>query len=362
MSINIVPRPDKPSETQSTSQSSQAKSARERAIAKLSGNKPEAAPAKAAEIIEQSAPQEPKVSLEDAVSEQKEVQENTIESSDSIDSLKASEVTKSEEEVKSESKDPLSSHYAAMARKEKALRAKVQQQELQFKAKEEAIRAKEEALKAKEEEYKSGYFNKAEFSKDPWKYLAEAGITYDQLTEMALTQQSVPPQVMSQIQKLEKQLQEEREERKKYEENSKKSQEEAQSNAYKQAVEALKRDASSLVKDNPEFELVASTDSVQDVVTLIEETFKEEGILLSVEEAAAEVEKYLEEEALKLAKLKKIQSKLQPTQSKTEEGKVEVKFQAKQPQMKTLTNSIGQEKPLTARERAILAMKGDLKK
>ena len=62
--------------------------------------------------------------------------------------------------------DPISTQYANLARKEKALRARVMQQEQAIKAKEAAFLAKEEALKAKESEYQSKYISKDRLSQD----------------------------------------------------------------------------------------------------------------------------------------------------------------------------------------------------
>jgi len=107
-----------------------------------------------------------------------------------------------------------------------------------------------------------------------------------------------------------------------------------------------------------QYELIAATGSIDDVVELIERTFTEEGRLVPVEEAAQAIEDYLAEEAYKLSKLKKIQQKLAPSaQAKPEQKQTE---QPKQPQtqMKTLTNAVGTQRQLSARERAIAAFEG----
>jgi hypothetical protein len=93
-------------------------------------------------------------------------------------------------------------------------------------------------------------------------------------------------------------------------------------------------------------------------VELIERTFKQYGVLLSVEDAAKQVEDYLVEEAFKLTKLKKIQQRLAPAQ-KPVEAKLEPQ---KQPQtLKTLTNAVSSSGRVSVRERAIAAFKGQLK-
>ncbi len=100
----------------------------------------------------------------------------------------------------------------------------------------------------------------------------------------------------------------------------------------------------------------------RDVVDLIEKTFKEDGILLTEDEAAQQVEDYLTEEAYKLANLKKIQKRLQTSSASTSTSATPAKSAEtpKQSQpMKTLTNAVGTSRQLTSKERAILAFKGE---
>ena len=131
-----------------------------------------------------------------------------------------------------------------------------------------------------------------------------------------------------------------------------------QTDAYKQAITQIRSDTKKLVTASEEFEAIANTNSVDDVVELIERTFKQDGTLLTVEEAAKQVEDYLVEEAFKLTKLKKIQQRL-ATAQKPAEPKLEP---TKQPQtMKTLTNAVSSPGKLSVRERAIAAFKGELK-
>ncbi len=366
----IIPRGNSAASApvETVGQSPSQKSARERAIAKLQGsNIPKEKPVEAAPSLEA----EPEKTLEAAVAESApEVHKDPIESIDSSESVEtASEDTKPEDKP-AESKDPLSSQYAVLARKEKALRAKVQQQDAAIKAREDALKQREEALLAKDNQYKQGYVSKEDFQKNPWKYLAESGISYDQITEMALNQSKADPHMTAKMEALEAKLAAQEEAFKKRDEEFNRKQEETQTAAYKQALKAIERNVSTLVKDNPEYELIANTGSVQDVVELIEDVYKNgmgdeypAGTVLDDDTAAKMVEEYLEEEALKLSKLKKIQSKLQIPGTKTVTFKEsEANTGSKQPQqMKTLTNAVGVQKPLTARERAILAMRGELK-
>jgi hypothetical protein len=262
-------------------------------------------------------------------------------------------------------KDSLSNQYAQLARREKALRAKALQQEQALKAKEAEIAAKEAALRAQEEQYKNGYISKQRLKEQTLEALAEADISYDAITQQLINSQTSPqdPRLTAHIAKLEAKIAE-------LENNTKKSQEayeEQQSAAYKAAVAQIKTDVSSLVATDPAYETIRYTGSEDEVVRLIEEVYNNDGVLMTVEEAAAEVEKELEERMYKvLSKTEKLKKRLVPaTQPATEEAKAATQKPqetVKQQQtMKTLTNTVTGSRKLTARERAILAMKGELK-
>lgn len=269
--------------------------------------------------------------------------------------------TSSVEEPKAETKapeakeDPISTQYANLARKEKALRARALQQDQALKAKEAAIAAKEAELKAKESEYSNKYISKDRLSQDTLNALADAGLTYDQITELMLNQQD--PQKVER-QQYEKKLEAKIKDLEDKQLEIQRKAESQQTDAYKQAINQIKSDTKKLVFASPEFETIKETNSVDDVVELIERTFKQDGTLLTVEDAAKQVEDYLVEEAFKLTKLKKIQQRLAPA-LKPAEVKQEP---TKQPQtMKTLTNAVSSSGKLSTRDRAIAAFKGELK-
>lgn len=252
--------------------------------------------------------------------------------------------------------EPLSSQYAILARKEKALR----QREQQLKTREEAFKQSDQAAKAPQAPApldESKYISKDRLTNDPFSVLTELGLTYDQLTELALNGPKPKEIELSNQIKL---LQEEMKLLKGETESNKKSFQDQQTQTYKQAVAQIRNEAKILVDRDPNFETIKETGSLNDVVELIEEKFKQDGILLTVEEAAQQVEDYLLEEALKLAKIKKIQQKLM---LKAAEPLAEQDSQSKQSQsLKTLTNSVGSTRQLSARERATLAFEGKLKR
>jgi hypothetical protein len=263
----------------------------------------------------------------------------------------SSEEAKPAEEAKPS--EPLSSQYATLARREKLIR----QQAQQLKAREQALKAAEEAAKApaKPAFNESDYVRKSDLLEDTFGTLNQIGLGYDKLTEKALNAPSSEQLAfMQEIKRLTAKIEALEGETK----STKQTFEDNQRLARTQAEKQIKNDVSSLVKSDPAFETIAATDSIQDVVDLITRTYDEDGILMSVEDAAREVEEYLVEEALKLSRLNKIQQKLAPKAA----SEPKQSTAPQQQQIKTLTNSVSSSRPMSAKERAILAFQGKLGK
>lgn len=348
--MKISPVAGPASVAQNTAQDAQkAATARERAIAVLQGSN-KAAPQPAQ--VEQTPPA---VAHAQANSNVSEGQSEQVEAPVSTPEVPAPSESKTTEE-------PISSQYAVLARREKAYRAKVQAQDAALKAREAELAEREAKLTAKDSTYEKDYIPKSKLTEDTIQTLLEAGISYEKITEMALEQQgsTLDPQTKRVIQK----LQEEIKELKADSEGTKKSITKQQEENYKQAVNQIRQDVKSLVTDGgEEFEAINATDSVDDVVELIEKTFKEDGILLTNEEAAKEVEKELIERISKYSRLSKIQQKYQTQSKASPETSVKTASGEKQPQSpKTLTNGMTNSKQLSSRERAILAFEGKLSK
>ncbi len=264
--------------------------------------------------------------------------------------------------------EPLSSQYAQLARKEKALRSQAQQ----VKAQNDALAAREAAIKAKESELNGdSYIKKDRISTETLKVLEEAGLSYEQITQMMLNGPSQEAQQQaSMISKLEAKIAALEEGQNKTTKNF----EDSQKNAYTQAVNQIRNEAKRAVYTNPEYETIKETNSVNDVVDLITQTFENgldeahpKGTLLTVDEAAVMVEEHLAEEAFKLTNLSKIKKRLAAatvaTVPSTTSGKLADKTSGeKQPAtMKTLTNRDGTARKLSASERAVLVFRGELK-
>lgn len=262
-----------------------------------------------------------------------------------------------EEPTKTE--DPvLARQFAQLARQEKALRAKQAQQDQAYRQKEAELKAKEEALQAKDQQYNQGYISREELAKNPLKYLTEAGMSYDKLTEQVLNAGALDPRVEAHISKLEAKIQQ----LEQATEKVSKSAEQKQAEDYQLAIKQIDREVKVLVDADDSYEAIKSTGSYKDVRDLIERTYKEDGYIMTTEEAANLVENELIEEIMKVTKIGKIKSRLQPSTpvAKTQETKQpEPKPQTQDtPKMKTLTNNIGASRPLSARERAIAVFKG----
>lgn len=257
--------------------------------------------------------------------------------------------------------DPASRQFAQLAKREKQLRQQFQKQEDAFKAREAALQAREQQLSSQPKTDLSNYYSKDQIKQNYLQVLVDAGVPIEEAVQQLVNTSNTPrdPRTEATISELKQQINELRQAN----EDSKKNQIEAQNQQYQAAVKQIRTDVTNLVKTDPAYEIIKATGSVKDVVELITETYNKDGVLLSIEEAAQQVEDYLSEEALKLTKLQKIQkrqaelsAKSKPLSTPKTPGAV-----GSQPQpMKTLTNAVASSRPLTAKERAILAFKGQL--
>ena len=242
-----------------------------------------------------------------------------------------------------------------LARQERALRAKVQQQNQALKQREADLKAKEAELEAKYRQPDlSEYISKSRIKEDALSVLEEAGTNWDELTQQALSRQPTDPRVMTTIQKLEAKIQQ----LEKANSDSQQTQKQRDQAQYQAAVKQIKSDAKQLVYTDPEFETVKAMNAVNDVVELIERTYQEDGVVLSVEDAAKEVENYLVEEAMKVTQIDKIKKRLAaPKASELKTDEKSQTNQQKQP-MKTLTNAGSSTRKISVRERAIARANG----
>lgn len=290
-----------------------------------------------------------KVSVEELSAIQPKQQAEQPETQDNITPEKTQDQPKVDPE--------LQRRFDQMQRQERALRAKAQQEAQKLKAREDAIAAKEKELAGRTQFNPDDYIPKARLKQDALGTLEAEGITtYDDITQRAMNRQPVDPVLQNTIQQLQEQIKD----LKAQSENSQKAMTQQQQANYQAAVKQIKADAKQLVYTDPEFETVKAMNAVNDVVELIEQTFAKDGVVLSVEEAAKEVENYLVEEAMKITQIEKIRKRMAAANASQLKSDVKPQTQ-QQPQMKTLTNATSSTRPLTTRERAIAAAEGRLK-
>ncbi len=272
------------------------------------------------------------------------------------------EVTAAEPEAPAEAERsvtpaPLSQQYAILAKKDKALR----QREQQLRAREAALAPKSEPAPAQVPSNafdQTKFVSKDELAKNPFGVLNQLGLSYDKLVDIVTNGPSHEQlSTQSEIQAMREELKALRAEA----EGTKKSFETSQAEQNAQALNMMKKEATKLVASDESYEMLKlNPNAINDVVKLIERTYEEDGEFLSVAEAASQIEELLAEEAMKYARAKKIQSRLTPAQAAVA-AKTNGPAQ-KSGELKTLTNSLGTSRPLTSKERAILAFGGQLKK
>lgn len=257
-----------------------------------------------------------------------------------VEAVKSQQAAPDAQSTKQPETDPRMEQFA---RKERQLR-KLQQE----------IAKEREAMKSKQSEYETNYIPKNRLSEDPLSVLNEAGVSYDKLTELILSQPNTNDPTIRALRSEIKAI-------KDAQEASRRAGEEAQSAQYEQAIKQIKNEVKLMVDGSQDYETIKEM-GMQDAVTeLIQQTFNEEGYLMDISEAAKQVEEHLIEESVKMAQLKKVQSRLAP---KAPEVSEKVKAQDAQ-HPKTLTHNMTQESSskLSAkakRERAIAAFYGKI--
>lgn len=219
-----------------------------------------------------------------------------------------------------------------------------------------ALRKAQQDLKAEQEAWKqeqAKYLSRDTLTSDPLKALAEAGISQDRLVELQLNQSSPPSEVET--------LKQEIAELKKLVAGVDDKFISRDKQAYDSAIKTITRDAELLVNSDPAYETLKAlgSEGSNAVVDLIKKQFAIDGTVLDVEDAAKQIEEVATEREYarvsKLMQLAKIKERLAP---KTEEIPVTETNKSQQSslsQAKTLNNNMGVSRPLTARERAILA-------
>jgi antitoxin component HigA of HigAB toxin-antitoxin module len=230
------------------------------------------------------------------------------------------------------------------ARKEKQLR-RMQQQ----------LQQEKQAMEAKLKGYETDYVPKSRIKEDPITAMMEAGYSHEEIYQRLLNSTpNTDPTIKAmenKIKALEDRLA-----------NGQKQAEESTQQQYQQAVKQIDREIKLMVDSDNEFETIKASEAHSAVTELIEQTYKDEGYLMDIKEAARQVENYLVEQGLKMAQLNKVKSKLQPTVEEIQ-AKPTTKAATTTVTPKTLTNNMQQEPQKRTSEkermaRALAAFKG----
>lgn len=237
----------------------------------------------------------------------------------------ASEPTKAQapeqapaQEVKAEP-EKLSPQFAALARKEKALRLEARR-----------IKLEREEVKAEKDKFKTqDYIPKDRLTKETLQVLAEAGLSQDQIAQLLLNNPTPIAPKDPTISKLEAQVAELMDKLSKTETDFKDN----QTKAYDQAVNQIRNDVKLMIDSDPSYETIKARNLQESVVKHIERTFHEDGVMLTNEQAAQEVEEALREETKRLTSLSYMKPEPVPQAPKQE-------TQMKQQPVRTLTHDM----------------------
>lgn len=340
-------------------QASPAQSARQAAMAAFMGNQqaPQAAPAQQTEAVANPNNVSPE-EMSAIIPKKDEELQLDGKQPDNI------EATDEKPEDKTPEDPALSRQFAKLAQQEKALRAKAAQQEQAYKAREADLAAREAKLtqQPKQQFDQSKYVSIDDLKYNALSVLEKAGVSYEQLTNQLLNPVQTDPAMQAHIAKLEAKLAAIEEQTN----TQKTSFEKQQEQAYKAAVKQIETDVTNLVNKDPSFEAIKHAGAYKDVVDLIEQTYHKDGYLMSVEEASQAVEDYLVDQYTTFSNIGKVKQKIaqantgKAAQSNPEQKPgTESQSQQKQQPMKTLTNTNSSTRQLSARERALLAFKGE---
>ncbi len=242
-----------------------------------------------------------------------------------------------------EASKPLSPQFAALAKQKREIQLERQK-----------LDADKAALAASQTNDLSGYVSKADLKASPLKLLLAEGVTYDQLTEEILAQSSDNPN-FSRLEADIKTLKEGFE-------NQTKSMSEKEAAIEAQVRAQITRDAQTLISQGDDFEMIREAGYAPKITELIDKTFKKTGEIMDLAEAATLIENELLEESLKFARIKKVQSRLQPAPTPAQQQQPPKQDRPGTKTMRTLTNRDGSTSlSMSKRERAIAAMEGRLK-
>lgn len=202
-------------------------------------------------------------------------------------------------------KESAAQRFAFLAKKESAL----QKQRAEIKAAREAMTAQQAEIEKIRQEIEAAKSKKSSYRTNPLSLLEENGLTYKELTDYILNNNTVSTE--SQIKAIQDRLDETEKRREQEKLEAQKRAEDQAREREAQVIQEFRSEISSFIKAKAEtFELTALYDGSDLVYDTVEEYFNKTGKVLSIPEAVELVEKYFESQVEKAAKTKKLSSKL----------------------------------------------------
>lgn len=217
-------------------------------------------------------------------------------------------------------KDQFASKFAALSRKEKEIRQKEREIAEKLSEYDNWKKEQEELANKKEPEVPLDY----RLKKDPLSTLAEMGLSYEKLTELALNDGKLTTDMQMELMKreLEEKYSSGLEELKnELAERDKKAEEQK----YQETISSFMNELTDFVNTNEKYDLIRAGDAVEEVYKIIEEHYNKTNEVLSNAEAADMLQSHLEKE---------LEAMLEKTASRYGYSKAQPK-----PEQKTVTQS-----------------------
>lgn len=221
------------------------------------------------------------------------------------------------------------------------------------------LRKAQQAFKTEQaawQQEKANYVHKDQLKADPFKALAEVGYDSNKLVELQIDQAAPkdPQQtLLDQIAELKAQLNG-------ITDPEKGVLAQRDQQAYDQAIMQIRNDAKLVVESNPAYGTIKSEGQSEEVVSLITSVFEQEGEILDVEEACTLIEDKLKQrldaQYQKLQRYEWLKAKHGQSSETAEATTAQQAQTTLKPKTTTLTNSGSATRPLSARDRAILAV------
>lgn len=312
----------------------------ERAKAVLSGQSPDSVPTKTDPQVDRAQSSIKKLKMRTNANPTQVTTEATVPVTPENNLVTDKTDTIEQTPAATEETKPLSPQFAALAKQKRALQLKEQE-----------LVAREKAFSTQSTDKTSLEEYRGRIKANALSVLMEEGVTYDQLTEQILAQ----GQGNEHIAALQAEI-------KALKEGVDQKFTDRDTATEKQVLNQIKFEADQLIAKGDDFEMIREAGYAPKVVELIHRTFKDTGELLETTEAANLIENALLEDSLKWAKIKKVQSKLNPTPPPVEQPQTVQQDRPNTKVMRTLTNRDGASSiSMSKRDRAIAAMEGRLK-